>query len=358
MMQENQRVVEEMKLAVEDAKKATRKANSGGRRSSVTFSDNLLTEAEALKSSNSKETTQKTGGLGLNMNDIRGAPGLRQSVEDIMEREVYTHSSLAHTPSALSVQQGSQDDTAAVIAALRVQLAEKQRSLEGLLRPAQTNNSKEERRAARKLATEKAAAEVKAAQKAAAEKLLTARADIKLAKRAAKKLGLMGISTSSDSGSDTDDELDMDQTLTKKKKLVKKTSKLTNTCEDSEDSSDDEGPTDVLTDRKGRAFRIVDGKLELLPTYVKDPSSGKLLRTTPSSTRPSSPDSSDDRAARKKEKKSKQRAKRQADASGAATQVHGIAPLLNRAQPAPPVPSLQENRGKSSDTKEKWSAVD
>ena len=167
---------------------------------------------------------------------------------------------------------------------------------------------------------------------------------------------MTGISTSSDSCSESDDDLVMNQTLTKKKKLVKKNSKIVNTVDDS--SGDDEGLPDVLTDGRGRVFQVVDGKLELLPTFFKDPVSGKLLRATPSSRKQSSTESSDDRTARKKEKKSRQRTKKQAEASVAATKLHGISPLRNRAHPVPPVPSLQDNRGKISDANEKWSVVD
>ena len=363
MMQENQRVMDEMRVAVEEAKKAAKKASSTGRRSSVSFSDTLVTEVEALKADNGRGAKQKTGGVGLTMNDIRRTPGLRGMVEEIMENDVHSHASLAHTPTAgssvhgvqadLCERQGVDIEASVMIAALREELAEKQRSLDSLLGSTQTRNSKSERRAARRIAADKAAAALAAAKTAT-----------RLAKRDARKLGLTGVSSSSDtSGTETDDERDLDQTLTKVKKLSKKlTSNVTNLAGS---SSEEEELPNILTDEKGRAFQVIDGKLQPLPTYVKDPVSGKLIRTTPSSAKLSSSESPDDRAAKKKVKKTRQRARRVANSSEVgedkvekSSRIHGITPLQTRAQHKPPVPHLQENRGKNSEGTERWSVVD
>ena len=100
MMLEN-RVIEEMKVAVDEAKKAARSAASVRRKdSSVTFSNTVVSEAEALKASNIRKPAAKSGKIGTDMNDIRGTPGLRGTVESLMNEEVYVHASLACTPNA------------------------------------------------------------------------------------------------------------------------------------------------------------------------------------------------------------------------------------------------------------------
>ena len=61
MLQENQRVVQEMKDAVLEAQKAARSAASVRRKTSVSFSDNLRSEAELLKDTNKKVVTKPGG---------------------------------------------------------------------------------------------------------------------------------------------------------------------------------------------------------------------------------------------------------------------------------------------------------
>ena len=366
MILENQRVVSEMRVAVEEAKEAARSAASVRRKSNVSFSETLLPEAEALKSINSKDKVNKTKHIGKDMNDVRKTDGLREAVEKIMQEQVYTHASLAKTPNAvtsdgvsfpgLHTPGSDNSQTAAVIAALQAELAEKQRSLDAVLGSSQAKKSKSERRAARAAASEQAAAAAKAERRLAAEKLSAARSEIKLAKRAARTLGLTGVSSSSGSSSDSVVATDLDSTLTKKK--LKKKVPVPN-LDDTSDSDDD--LPRVLTDDRGRAYKVINGKLKSLPTFVKDPMSGQFIKTTPTAINPnvqeqSSSDSSEEKTAKKREKKMRQKA-RKADA---AENVVGITPLCAavRSQPLPPVPSLHENRGKGEDKKHVLSVVD
>ena len=361
ILQENQRVMKEMQSAVEEAKRAARSAASVRRKSSVSFSDALVSEAEALKSTNSRDNVSQSVNLGRDMNDVRKTSGLRDTVEKVMEQEVYSHASLARTPTAGTnigatqhiMQPGVPDNSqaAALIAALQAELVEKQKSLDAALGPSQQNDSKHERRAARRAA--------RADRRTAVEKLAAARTEIKLAKRAARNLGVTGLSSSSDSSTESDE--DLDRTITKKKKLKKKQPVNVTNLGDSSDE-DDELPS-VLTDERGRAFKVVAGKLEALPTYVRDPVSGKMIRTTPSASGAScarsgsSSDSSDERKAKKKEKKLRQKSKRAGERQNAGS-MQGITPLRAASHPLPPVPNLQDNRGKSLETKQNLSVVD
>ena len=361
ILQENQRVMKEMQSAVEEAKRAARSAASVRRKSSVSFSDALVSEAEALKSTNSRDNVSQSVNLGRDMNDVRKTSGLRDTVEKVMEQEVYSHASLARTPTAGTnigatqhiMQPGVPDNSqaAAVIAALQAELVEKQKSLDAALGPSQQNDSKHERRAARRAA--------RADRRTAVEKLAAAKTETKLAKRAARKLGVTGLSSSSDSSTESDE--DLDRTITKKKKLKKKLPVNVTNLGDSSDE-DDELPS-VLTDERGRAYKVVAGKLEALPTYVRDPVSGKMIRTTPSASGAScarsgsSSDSSDERKAKKKEKKLRQKSKRAGERQNAGS-MQGITPLRAASHPLPPVPNLQDNRGKSLETKQNLSVVD
>ena len=364
ILQDNQRVMKEMQAAVEEAKKAARSAASVRRKSSVSFSDALVSEAEALKSNNSRENVSRSvSNLGQDMNDVRKISGLRDVVEQVMEKDVYSHASLARTPTAgvtigaghHVMQCGVPDNSqaAALIAALQAELVEKQKSLDAVLGHSQQKDSKSERKAARRAA--------RADRRTAVEKLAAARTETKLAKRAARKLGVTGLSSSSDSGTESDDEPDLDRTITKNKKLKKKLPVTVTNLGDSSDG-DDELPS-VLTDDRGRAWKMVGGKLEALPTYVRDPLSGKMIRTTPSASGAScarsgsSSDSSDERKSRKKEKKLRQKSKRAHEKENAGP-IQGITPLGPPSQPLPPVPHLQDNRGKSQDTKHSLSVVD
>ena len=225
MMMENQRVVGEMKAAVEEAKKAARSAASVRRKSSVSFSDSLVSEAEALKALNSRDVAASSNHIGKSMNDVRKTPGLRDSVEEIMEKEVYKHSSLARTPSAFSQQQSDiqrapeneLSPSATLISALRAELAEKQKSLDSLLVQDKPKSSKSVRRAAKKAAADQAAVAAvtaRAERRAASEQLAAAKAIAKQAKQTARSLGVLGVSSSSDSGTETDDESELDRTLT------------------------------------------------------------------------------------------------------------------------------------------------
>ena len=364
MLQENQRVVQEMKDAVLEAQKAARSAASVRRKTSVSFSDNLRSEAELLKDTNKKVVTKPGGDGGIDMNAIRNIPGLRDKVEDVMDKQVYTHASLSRTPSAVSSVppvQVSQPDSPStrVIAELRAQLAEQQKSIDCLVGAKKPETNKSERRAARKVEAQAAAARADAERKEARERLVAARASAKQAKRAAQKLGVLGLSSSSDSGTESDDELDLDQTL-KKNKVLKKKKLLTPTHLG--DSSEGDEPLQVVTDRAGRAFKVVDGKLEPLPTYVKDPNSGKLVRTTPAGAKLSSSDtsdSSDEQVVRRKEKKARQkarkaggRAKSEAKVLEERSALRGITPLVAHKQQLPPVPYLQDSKGKSHGNKD------
>ena len=140
MILENQRVVSEMRVAVEEAKEAARSAASVRRKSNVSFSDTLMPEAEALKAANNKDKKLKTKNIGKDMTDIRKTEGLREAVEKIMEEQVYKHASLARTPNAvtsdgagaaypgLNTPGTDNSQAAAMIVALQAELAEKQRS--------------------------------------------------------------------------------------------------------------------------------------------------------------------------------------------------------------------------------------
>ena len=358
-MQENQRVMAEMRVAVDDARLAARSAASCRKKnSSVSFGDTVVSEAAVLKGDNSKEPSRRTRSIGKNMGDVRKTPGLRDDVEEFMENSVYVHPSLARTPTAvigtaLPDPEGSRQvdvHAEALIANLKAQLAEKDQSLESLKRTQYPPQSKVERRAARKAAAEKEAAAIKAKRKAAAEQLTAVRADARRAKKAALPLGVTGVSSCSDSSTESDDETDLDRTLTKTKKLSKKSSIV-----DLVDSSDEEdGTSNILTDKNGRAYKVVEGKLESLPTYVKDPVTGRLVRTTPSASnlKTLSPSESSDEqiVKKKKEKKEKQRAKRTADKQA---EIHGITPLVASSRHLPPVPNQNENRGKGHDSTNK-----
>ena len=362
LMQENQRVMEEMKVAVEDARRAARSAASCRKKdSSVSFSDTVVSEAEKLKAHNTKEPGRKTRGIGKDMNDVRTTPGLRDDVEEFMENSVYVHPSLSRTPTAMfGAAPPEPDNTAdALIAHLKAQLAEKQQSLESLQLRHPPPLSKIERRAAKKAAAEQEAAAIKVKRKAAADKLAAIKADARRAKKAALALGVTDVSSCSDSSTESDDERDLDRTLTKAKKFSKKSS--TGAIDLSDSSDDEDGTPNILTDKAGRAFKVVGGKLEALPTYVKDPVSGRMVRTTPSASHlktSSSSESSDEQAAKKKkDKKEKQKAKRRLEKGvgekGKQVEIHGITPLVASSRHLPPVPNQHETKGKSHDSKDK-----
>ena len=366
MLQENQRVIQEMRAAVVEAKEAARSAASVRPKNSVSFSDNLVSETESLRDKNKKKKKTDSSTKSITMPDIRKISGLRDSVEEVMDNEVYKHASLARSPSAnyqASRPSGhtpqAESPSAKVILELRAQLAAQQKSLDSLLGP--TPVSKSERRAARKAETELAASKDKAERKVAKDRLAAAREVASQAKEAAHKLGVLGLSSTSDTGTESDDELE--QTLTKKKKSKMKICTPTHL----EDSSDEaEALPKLVTDVNGRTFRVVGGRLEAMTTYVKDPSSGKLIRTTPNirDTTSASSESSDDQVVRKKEKKARQKARRALEKEGSATglkenkaSLNGITPLVARKQQLPPVPYLQDNKGKSQVSKDQTSSL-
>ena len=367
MLLENQRVVGEMKAAVEEAKHAARSAASVRRKDRVSFSETVIAEAEVLKSLNTKDKVENHSNIGKDMNDVRRTQGLRDTVESYMAEEVYKHPSLARAPTARSPldsqqagllgQQPGDNGAAALISSLRAELALKQQSLDSLVQ-SKTAGSKHERRAARKAAADKAAADAletaRAESKAAKEKLAAARETARQAKKAAISLGVQGISSLSSSGTDSGEESELDRTLIKKKKLTKKyPTKKAYRLGSSSSSDEADKPPSVVTDNKGRAFKVVDGKLVSIDTYVKDPLSGRMIKTTPSVPHVSSTDSSENKSVKKKEKKQRQKARRSVSGKDS---VHGITPLLSRSNPLPPVPHLQENRGKNSDAKDRQSS--
>ena len=199
MILENQRVVGEMKAAVEEAKKAARSAASVRRKDRVSFSETVIAEAEVLKSMNTKDKVNNTSSIGKDMNDVRRTPGLRSSVEEYMAEEVYKHPSLAHAPTAKSPlgdlhgHQPVDGVAAALISTLRAELAEKQKSLDSFV-PQIPAATKSDRRAARRAAAAKADAVARAERKAASDRLSAARETARLAKKSAISLGVQGIS--------------------------------------------------------------------------------------------------------------------------------------------------------------------
>ena len=355
MMIENQKIVEEMRLEVIEAKKAARSAASVRRKtSSVSFSDTVTGEAEALKAMNARQTAAKMSNLGYNMNDVRKTPNLRDEVEEVMASEVYKHPSLAPAPSAgsglaSSLAGASLDmntDAAIIIESLKSELSRKQHILDSFQQQhGQQSLSKADRRAARKAVTEQRLA----ARKEAADKLTAAKADIRRAKKAASAAGVPDVSSTSDS--DSDDESDLERTLTKERKKKKKSRATPSRLGDS--SSDDNLPASILTDKHGRAFKVVDGKLESLPTYVKDPISGKLIMTTPTPVHENvvSSDSSDSLSVKEKKhkKKEKQKAKKAAGKESASNHLTGITPLSAQSRHLPPVPQSHNSKGKGID---------
>ena len=358
MLLENQIIVNEMRAAVDEAKKAARSAASVRKKtSSVTFSDSVLSEAEALKASNTKKATAKPRNLGFDMNDIRKTPGMRDTVESIMNQDVYVHASLARAPNAVpDVNSGRMDSqTAAVIAALQAEITETNISMIALKKQILPHSSKTQRREARKAAAEKEAAAAKAELKAASDKLAAAKTAAKQARKAARTLGVVDVSSSSSSGSETDDELDLDETITKKKKLKKQVASLVTDLADSDDDGDDS--PHIVTDSRGRAFKVVAGKLQELQTYVKNPLNGELVRTTPLAASGQEVSSSDSSAQKKKDKKAKQKERRKAGKS-TPTPMPGIIPLVAGSRHLPPVPKPTDNKGKGQEIKQTLSVVD
>ena len=194
----NQKIMEEMKAAVLEAKQAARSAASVRHKTrQVSFSDSVENEAAALKAANAKQPNQCVDRIGLNMNDIRNIPGLREQVEAIMNNEVYVHPSLARGQSASTTNSAADFDSlqsvplntnvnaAEIIAKLRAELGLSHDSLE----PHQTKHGnpaklKSDRKMARRAAAEQreiaARAERKAAKKSAAVKLAAAKGEIRL----------------------------------------------------------------------------------------------------------------------------------------------------------------------------------
>ena len=390
MMLRNQRIMEEMKTAVEEAKQAARSAASTRPKSrQVSFSDSVGMEAEVLKTANAKQPTQCRSTIGLDMNSIRNTPGLREEVETIMDNDVYTHPSLARTPSAgtplgacalpagtstgvtgrsclmtPSPSQYSDADAAEIIATLRADLEMTKTSFETLQKKqAQPRQTKAARRAERREAAERversAREERKAAKKTASEKLAAALMEVKLAKQVARTAGVADLS--SDSSSDSDDESDMDKTITRKKKTGgnKATSPMPVLADS--DSGEDVSAS-VLTDKHGRAYMLVAGELKPLQSYVRDPVSGSFVATTPTPQGSDSSSSTDSVCRtvsdKKKKKKKRQRAAKaaQQEVAAATTKVQGIIPIAATAKHLPPVPNLQ-NKGKGNE-ESKLSVVD
>ena len=285
---QNQKIVQEMRQAVEDAKQAARSAASVRQKTTeVSFNDSVVHEAEKLKVANAKEPSKPTHEIGLNMKNVRDTAGLRAEVEQIMRNEVYTHASLAPPPTAPAVSVASlqllpnnRSDDSATIARLTAELSIHKQSI-AALQKSQQPLSKTDRKAARRAAAEKEAADEKAerraVRKSANEKLAVARAEIKLAKRNARAVGLGGISSCSDTESDSDDESDLSRTMSRRKRSVK--IKAARAVSDTTDSEEDD---DIVTDKHGKAYRVVAGVLQPLRSVVKDPVSGGTMDITPS----------------------------------------------------------------------------
>ena len=98
-----------------------------------------------------------------------------------------------------------------MIAALQVDLAERDQSIPAMHKQNHSFQSKTQRRVARKMLAEQKASAAKADFMAVSEKLTAAKVAAKQAKKKTHIMGVVGLSASSSSGSDTDDELDSEE---------------------------------------------------------------------------------------------------------------------------------------------------